>query len=101
MSKLINLMHLKAEHQIISEINDVGKLTSLQRLSSFKVLKDQGHEVAQLGGLKQLHGELRITNLEYVESKQEASKANLNNKRCLDGLTLEWTSNDRLQFRRQ
>ncbi|CAL9114466.1 unnamed protein product [Musa textilis] len=94
MSKLINLMHLKAEHQIISEINDVGKLTSLQRLSSFKVLKDQGHEVAQLGGLKQLHGELRITNLENVESKQEASTANLNNKRYLDELTLEWTSND-------
>ncbi|URD75153.1 hypothetical protein MUK42_36188 [Musa troglodytarum] len=94
MSKLINLMHLKAEYQIISEINDVGKLTSLQRLSSFKVLKDQGHEVAQLGGLTQLHGELRITNLENVDSKQEASKANLNNKRYLDELTLEWTSND-------
>ncbi|CAL9174084.1 unnamed protein product [Musa hybrid cultivar] len=58
MSKLINLMHLNVEDKIISEINDVGKLTSLQGLSSFKVLKDQGHEVAQLGSLKQLHGRL-------------------------------------------
>ncbi|XP_064955620.1 putative disease resistance protein RGA1 [Musa acuminata AAA Group] len=52
MSKLINLMHLNAEDKIISEINDVGKLTSLQGLCSFKVLKDKGHEVAQLGSLK-------------------------------------------------
>ncbi|XP_064997346.1 putative disease resistance RPP13-like protein 1 [Musa acuminata AAA Group] len=94
MSKLINLMHLNAEDKIISEINDVGKLTSLQGLCSFKVLKDQGHEVAQLGGLKQLHGQLRITNLENVESKQKAGMANLNNKQYLDELVLEWTSDD-------
>ncbi|CAL9048699.1 unnamed protein product, partial [Musa banksii] len=93
MSKLINLMHLIVEDKIISEINDVGKLTSLQELCSFKVLKDQGHEVAQLGSLKQLR-QLRITNLENVESKQEASKANLNNKQYLDALALEWTSDD-------
>ncbi|XP_064956532.1 putative disease resistance RPP13-like protein 1 [Musa acuminata AAA Group] len=94
MSKLINLMHLNAEDKIISEINDVGKLTSLQGLCSFKVLKNQGHEIAQLGSLKQIHGQLRITNLENVESKQEASKANLNNKQYLDKLVLEWTSDD-------
>uniref|UniRef100_A0A804IFC9 NB-ARC domain-containing protein n=1 Tax=Musa acuminata subsp. malaccensis TaxID=214687 RepID=A0A804IFC9_MUSAM len=94
MSKLINLMHLNVKDEIISEINNVGKLTSLQGLSSFKVLKDQGHEVAQLGSLKQLHGRLQITNLENVESKQEASKANLNNKQYLEKLVLEWTSDD-------
>ncbi|CAL9116025.1 unnamed protein product [Musa acuminata var. zebrina] len=93
-SKLINLMHLNAADEIISKINDVGKLTSLRGLSSFIVLKDQGHEVAQLDGLTQLHGELRITNLENVESKQEASKANLNNKQYLDALALQWTSDD-------
>ncbi|XP_065000848.1 putative disease resistance RPP13-like protein 1 [Musa acuminata AAA Group] len=96
MSKLINLMHLNAADEIISKINNVGKLTSLQGLSSFKVLKDQRHEVAQLGSLKQLHGQLRITNLENVESKQEASKANLNNKEYLDELVLEWTSGSSL-----
>ncbi|CAL9185488.1 unnamed protein product [Musa hybrid cultivar] len=96
MSKLINLMHLNAADEIISKINNVGKLTSLQGLSSFKVLKDQGHEVAQLGSLQQLHGPLRITNLENVESKQEASKANLNNKEYLDELVLEWTSGSSL-----
>ncbi|XP_064998162.1 putative disease resistance RPP13-like protein 1 [Musa acuminata AAA Group] len=94
MSKLINLMHLNAEDEIISKINGVGKLTSLQGLSSFKVLKDQGHKVAQLGSLKQLHGQLRITNLENVESKQEAGMFNLNNKQYLDALALEWTSDD-------
>ncbi|CAL9116023.1 unnamed protein product, partial [Musa acuminata var. zebrina] len=98
MSKLINLMHLIVEDKIISEINDVGKLTSLQELCSFKVLKDQGHEVAQLGSLKQLHGQLRITNLENVESKHEASKANLNNKQYLDELVLKWTSNGGNKF---
>ncbi|CAL9116053.1 unnamed protein product [Musa acuminata var. zebrina] len=96
MSKLINLMHLNAADEIISKINNVGKLASLRGLSSFKVLKDQGHEVAQLGSLQQLHGPLRITNLENVESKQEASKANLNNKEYLDELVLEWTSGSSL-----
>ncbi|XP_009388340.2 putative disease resistance protein RGA1 [Musa acuminata AAA Group] len=32
MSKLISLMHINAEDEIISEINNVGKLTSLQEL---------------------------------------------------------------------
>ncbi|CAL9116031.1 unnamed protein product, partial [Musa acuminata var. zebrina] len=94
MSKLINLMHLNAEDEIIFKINDIGKLISLQGLSSFKVLKDQRHEIAQLSGLKRLHGQLRITNLENVESKQEASKANLNNKQYLDKLVLQWISDD-------
>ncbi|CAL9116047.1 unnamed protein product, partial [Musa acuminata var. zebrina] len=94
MSKLINLMHLYAKDEIISKINNVGKLTSLQGLSSFKVLEDQGHKVAQLDGLTQLHGELQITNLENIESKQEAGMSNMNNKQYLDALALEWTLYD-------
>ncbi|CAL9778690.1 unnamed protein product [Musa acuminata subsp. burmannicoides] len=92
MSKLIKLRKIHAEDEIISKINEVGKLTSLQELTAFSVLKDQGHQIAQLSGLTQLHGTLRIRNLENVGSKEEARKAGLNNKAYLVELELEWVS---------
>ncbi|RZR87761.1 hypothetical protein BHM03_00015223 [Ensete ventricosum] len=63
-----NLRHLSGSYEIVSEIYKVGKLTSLQELSAFRVLKDHGHRLEELNGLTQLHGTLRITNLENVES---------------------------------
>ncbi|XP_065044249.1 putative disease resistance protein RGA1 [Musa acuminata AAA Group] len=94
MSNLINLRHLSASYEIVSEIYEVGKLTSLQELSAFRVLKDHGHRLAELKGLTQLHGTLRITNLENVESREEAAKAKLSNKEYIDALELEWASDD-------
>ncbi|URE24515.1 NB-ARC domain [Musa troglodytarum] len=92
MSKLMKLRKIHAEDEIISKINEVGKLTSLQELTAFGVLKDQGRQIAELSGLTQLHGTLRIRNLENVGSKEEARKAGLNSKAYLVALELEWVS---------
>ncbi|RRT57000.1 hypothetical protein B296_00047511, partial [Ensete ventricosum] len=54
-----NLRHLSASYEIVSEIYKVGKLTSLQELSAFRVLKDHGHRLEELNGLTQLHGTLQ------------------------------------------
>ncbi|XP_042427117.1 putative disease resistance protein At3g14460 [Zingiber officinale] len=95
MMKLINLRKLDASKHVVDKfihnITEVGKLTSLQNLSTFKVLKDNGHKLAELNRLKQLRGKLCITNLENVENKDEANIASLNSKEHLNRLELEWT----------
>ncbi|KAG6535125.1 hypothetical protein ZIOFF_000082 [Zingiber officinale] len=92
MITLINLRKLNGLDKFIDKITKIGKLTSLQNLSVFKVLKDNGHKLVELNGLKQLRGGLCITNLENVENKDEANIASLNSKEDLDELELEWTS---------
>ncbi|KAG6530849.1 disease resistance protein RGA2-like [Zingiber officinale] len=92
MMKLTNLRKLAGADKFIPGITKVGNLTSLQNLSLFKVLKDNGHKLAELNGLKQLQGGLCITNLENVENKDEANIANLKSIEHLDSLVLEWTS---------
>ncbi|KAG6480362.1 hypothetical protein ZIOFF_063862 [Zingiber officinale] len=92
MMKLINLRKLYGVDRLISGITEIGKLTSLQNLYSFKVTKDNGHKLPELNGLKQLRGKLRITNLENVENKDEANIASLKSKEHLNELVLEWTS---------
>ncbi|KAG6530866.1 disease resistance protein RGA2-like [Zingiber officinale] len=91
MIKLINLKILDGADKFIPEITEVGKLTSLQNLSAFKVLKKNEHKLAELNSLKQLRGALCITNLENVENKDEANIANLKSKEHLNHLELEWT----------
>ncbi|XP_074585011.1 putative disease resistance protein RGA1 [Curcuma longa] len=93
MSRLINLRKIDAKDELIAGIEMIGKLTSLQQLPLFEVLTVDGYKVGELNGLRQLHGMLRITNLENVKTKEEAKKAELNNKRYLDALELEWANN--------
>ncbi|XP_074556849.1 putative disease resistance protein RGA1 [Curcuma longa] len=92
-TNLINLRQLILEDVIISKINNIGKLINLQTLPTFKVLKRDGHNLTELSSLTQLHGRLRILNLENVEDKMEASAAKLYDKVHLHELVLAWTSN--------
>ncbi|XP_074562224.1 putative disease resistance protein RGA1 [Curcuma longa] len=92
-TNLINLRQLISEDVIISKINNIGKLINLQTLPTFKVLKRDGHNLTELSSLTQLHGRLRILNLENVEDKMEASAAKLHDKVHLHELVLAWTSN--------
>ncbi|KAG6469328.1 hypothetical protein ZIOFF_074041 [Zingiber officinale] len=89
-SQLVNLRHLDIENQIVVKTKMIGRLTSLQELSEFQVRKEVGFKITELSGLKQLHGELKITNLENVESKEDAENAQMKNKEYLDALELEW-----------
>lgn len=96
-SQLINLRYLDVENEIVAKIKMIGRLTSLQELSEFQVRKEVGFQVTELSGLKQLHGKLKITNLENVESKEEAEKAQMKNKGYLDALELEWGFDPKLE----
>ncbi|XP_042446812.1 disease resistance protein RGA2-like isoform X2 [Zingiber officinale] len=89
-SQLVFLRHLDVENQIVVKIKMIGRLTSLQELSEFQVRKEVGFMITELSGLQQLHGKLKITNLENVESKEEAEKAQMKNKEYLNALELEW-----------
>ncbi|KAG6471060.1 hypothetical protein ZIOFF_072156 [Zingiber officinale] len=89
-SQIINLRHIDVENEVVVKIKMIGRLTSLQELSEFHVRKEVGFKITELSGLKQLHGKLKITNLENVESKEEAEKAQMKNKEYLDALELGW-----------
>ncbi|XP_074565249.1 putative disease resistance protein RGA3 [Curcuma longa] len=96
-SQLVNLRHLDVDDEIVGTIKMIGRLISLQELSGFQVRKKVGFKITELSGLKQLHGKLKITNLENVESKEEAEKAQMKNKEYLDALELEWGSDPKLE----
>ncbi|XP_042449236.1 putative disease resistance protein RGA1 [Zingiber officinale] len=94
--QLVNLRHLDVDNEVLGMIKMIGRLTSLQELYNFHAQKEVGFKITELSGLKQLHGKLRITNLENVESKEEAEKAQMKNKEYLDALELRWGFDSKL-----
>ncbi|PWA67713.1 Cc-nbs-lrr resistance protein [Artemisia annua] len=89
MRNLISLRHLEFRKNVISP-KDVGKLTSLRTLSFFRVGREKGCQIEELGCLKHLGGKLHISNLEEVGSKEEASKADLVGKKNLYKIGFSW-----------
>ncbi|GLT55752.1 hypothetical protein SLA2020_288450 [Shorea laevis] len=89
---LINLRHFYFSNDKLMPRN-IGRLTSLQILSLFAVGKEKGYQIEELGCLSQLGGALRICHLEFVKSKSEATKANMEQKTKLYELQLEWGRN--------
>ncbi|XP_072980010.1 putative disease resistance protein RGA1 [Typha angustifolia] len=90
MSKLINLRHLICSDEVVSKVEEIGKLTCLQKLSKFCVQKVPEFQIVQLKYLRELRGCLRIENLDCVGSEEEAKEARLCDKANLDELYLEW-----------
>ncbi|TVU09047.1 hypothetical protein EJB05_42487, partial [Eragrostis curvula] len=101
MSNLIKLRHFvvrykfndekKAADAMHSGISEVGKLKCLQALNNFMVKKEtQGFELSQIGHLLELRGSLCITNLDKVDSREEAEEAKLMRKKHLHTLILDW-----------
>nr|XP_029124422.1 probable disease resistance protein At4g19520 [Elaeis guineensis] len=89
---LINLRHLILPLEVIPTIAEIGKLTSLQNLDEFHVREGNGYKIGELKHLRELHGELRIKNLENVRSYEDALEAELLNKKHLHSLLLQWDS---------
>ncbi|KAL6654648.1 hypothetical protein ACP70R_008113 [Stipagrostis hirtigluma subsp. patula] len=85
---LVHLRHIWA-HQ---DFPNIGSLTSLKTMPSFKVRKEQGYELKQLKHLNKLCT-LEIYGLENVGSKQEALEANLACKKRLIKLSLGFNIN--------
>uniref|UniRef100_A0ACD5UJB7 Uncharacterized protein n=1 Tax=Avena sativa TaxID=4498 RepID=A0ACD5UJB7_AVESA len=90
-TRLVNLRHFIANHELHSNVPEVGKMEHLEELKEFHVKKESvGFELEELGKLSNLGGKLCIRNLEKVATKAEANNANLALKKNLKGLVLVW-----------
>ncbi|MQM15952.1 hypothetical protein Taro_048904 [Colocasia esculenta] len=83
-SELINLRHLQADYELVSDIDGLRELTGLQEL------KVSGRAVGELGRLCKLR-RLEILYLKDVHSREEAVQARLGSKEHLQELSLEWS----------
>ncbi|XP_057778311.1 putative disease resistance RPP13-like protein 1 [Salvia miltiorrhiza] len=86
---LINLRHLYINEEVELPMG-IGRLTSLQTLTHFPVGDENGCKIEELGSLVNLKGEVRIHNLERVDDKEKARKANLFKKSKILKLCLTW-----------
>ncbi|KAK9997228.1 hypothetical protein SO802_021914 [Lithocarpus litseifolius] len=93
LSNLINLRHICID-EIKKATKNLGRLTCLQTLPIFVVGRDEGYRIKELGALKNLRGEIKISNLEKVEDEEEAKSAKLKEKELFK-LGLHWTSSIR------
>ncbi|KAJ0981247.1 hypothetical protein J5N97_009502 [Dioscorea zingiberensis] len=92
MSNLINLRHLKADRHSCRDMYKIGNLTSLQELEEFRVLNEDGHKIEELKNMNGLRGKLCISQLNNVDTKEEAEEAKLSEKEHLRKLELDWWS---------
>ncbi|XP_041994185.1 putative disease resistance protein RGA3 [Salvia splendens] len=86
---LIKLRHLHIDSRVELPA-DMGRLTCLQTLIHFRVGKEKGYQIKELGSLRNLKGRLEIRNLERVRDKEEAIKANMFEKSNLSYLVFHW-----------
>ncbi|XP_059652587.1 putative disease resistance protein At3g14460 [Cornus florida] len=89
--KLVNLRHLDVGGTALTEMPmQISKLRNLQHLEYFVIGKNNGSRINGLKELCQLRGQLHISGLQNVADGPEASKANLKDKKHVEGLVLEW-----------
>lgn len=87
---LVNLHHLQLSYGIMPLIPYVGKLTCLRELYGFCIQQHGGYTI---GELKNLTGicHLYVSNLDKVNSAEEASEVMLDQKEHLSAVTLSWS----------
>ncbi|CAL5380885.1 unnamed protein product [Camellia sinensis] len=95
LGSLIGLRHLDTTdaHPLKEMPLGIGKLASLQTLSNFIVTENNGHRLRELGNLIYLRGKLCLSGLQNVVVPFDAREANLNDKKGLDVLSMEWSVN--------
>ncbi|CAK8564622.1 unnamed protein product [Lathyrus sativus] len=90
--KLVNLRYLDVSDTTLREMPvQIAKLENLHSLSDFVVSKHNGGlNIADLGKLPHLHGNLSISQLQNVNDPFEVDRANIKKKEQIDELALEW-----------
>ncbi|XP_024635256.1 putative disease resistance RPP13-like protein 1 isoform X2 [Medicago truncatula] len=92
--KLSNLHHLDLERTHIKMMpKDIGRLTHLQTLTKFVVVKEHGYDIKELTELNQLQGKLCISGLENVIIPADALEAKLKDKKHLEELHIIYSDN--------
>ena len=95
MWKLINLRHLDITETSIKEMPiQLGRLKCLHTLTTFIISKNSG--LGELGKLSNLRKTLSIMGLQNVVSPEDALNASLKDKRYLEELVMEWSSDTRV-----
>ncbi|KAJ4724578.1 Disease resistance protein [Melia azedarach] len=94
MGNLIKLRHVNNSNADSLEKmpKGIGGLTCLQTLCHFIVGQNNESGLTELKSLKNLRGKLKISRLENVTNVGVAKRAELNGKRDLNELFLEWSS---------
>jgi hypothetical protein len=91
MGWLINLRHLDISGTNLIEMPlQMGRLKSLQTLTSFIMGKKGGSGIKELRELRQLKGRLSVLKLENVVDSRDALEANMREKLQLNELVLKW-----------
>ncbi|KAJ4724587.1 Disease resistance protein [Melia azedarach] len=93
MGNLIKLRHLNNDNAYwLEEMpKGIGKLTCLQTLCHFAVGQSNESGLKELKSLNNLRGKLKISRLENVTNVDDAKKTELNGKRDIIELSLEWS----------
>ncbi|KDO36856.1 hypothetical protein CISIN_1g047584mg, partial [Citrus sinensis] len=93
MGNLIKLHHLKNSNTDSLEEMPLGivRLTCLQTLCNFVVAKDSGSGLRELKSLTHLERTLKISKLENVKCVGDAMEAQMDGKKNLKELSLNWT----------
>ncbi|XP_024196239.2 putative disease resistance protein RGA4 isoform X2 [Rosa chinensis] len=89
-ANLINLRHIYFGRYMKVPGGILRRLTNLRSLPFLKVGNKTGPGIEELGCLNQLHDTLSIYGLENVGDGEEASKANLVEKKHICKLILDW-----------
>ncbi|KAJ9685850.1 hypothetical protein PVL29_017786 [Vitis rotundifolia] len=102
MGRLINLRYLDVSGtDSLKEMpNDIDQLKSLQKLPNFTVGQKSGFRFGELWKLSEIRGRLEISKMENVVGVEDASGANIKDKKYLDELSLNWSggiSHDAIQ----
>ncbi|XP_022721419.1 putative disease resistance protein RGA3 isoform X2 [Durio zibethinus] len=106
--KLINLRHLENEQTELSlraMPKGIGRLTNLRTLKVFVAMdggiNKEASTLGDLGNLMHLQGHLKISGLGVVCDVAEAKKAELQNKKGLRNLILDFTNSKGLMSERK
>lgn len=92
-NRLSNLVHVDIEKSYALMLTGMHQLPCVEGSGEFHVGK-KGQSIVGLKDLNELRGELAIRLLENVKTKEEAAKANLELKKHIRKLELEWGSGD-------
>nr|XP_043611876.1 putative disease resistance RPP13-like protein 1 [Erigeron canadensis] len=91
-AKLINLRHLDMTNtpSLKKLPLGIGELRNLQTLSKVIIEEENGFQISELKWLKDLQGQLYIKGLDKVIDPAQAKDANLQQKKGLEDLYMEW-----------